>query len=559
MATVKFELEASEAKAVRAMLKVVDAQRKAEGGAKKINREGKAATTTFQRFGQSTVRELTGMMAGIASVTGAVMLIKKAWQLVTTEIEKSHAAQKKLGEASYTMDQAAKAVMNQLGGAATVATGRQRISEIMRSGRLADIQQATRIAIAGNVAWGGMGAGTERGLVKTASEFIGRKGLSAEAGGAFIEVLSKMGARTPQEVQRLSEQIFEGFARSQATDISGFIMGLKKAAPEMIAAGAGQETVIAALIRGRAVKASEEEAAQLNRQILMAMQKPKVQKELAKEFGIGREAWLGQDFKTRFMQFGQWVSKYGETPKGQMLLGDVLAGREMGRTRAFFTPEGMEQLRQTRQELQQITAEQYRQESQRYESMAIAGRERQRMNAELDRVRADQMIKKGVDLLLLRAGPMVDLIRAGTTDLPEEIDPGDVGWLRRSLIARDPKKSRQVMAKYLLSRRRWDILWQAEAAGMIDVQRREILAGQQGFGPRAVTGYEYAAVPLQEGAEGFQEMQREMRGLEPGRFTPGFGPAEAGKLIEVMERLEAMLRSQANRGMTPTTATNLPE
>lgn len=562
MAMVKFEMEAKYAPAMRAMMKMVDATDKVEKKAGGLNRTGKAATTTFQRFGQSSVQEMTRMVMGIASVTGAVLLIRKAWQLVTTEIERTFAAQKKLGEASYTMDQAAKAVMNQLGGAATIATAQGRMTEIMRAGRLADITQATGIAIAGNVAWGGLGEQRERGLVRTASEFIGRKGLSAEAGGAFIEVLGKMGVQTPQEVQRLSEQVFEGFARSQATSVSGYILGLQKAAPEMKAAGASNEMVIAALTRGRAVKASEEEAAQMNRQILMAMQRGNVQKALSKEFGMGREAWLGQDFETRFTQFGQWVSKYGATPRGQMLLGDVLPGRELGRTRAYFAPEGMTQLAQSRQQLQQITAERYQRESQRYAKMGIAGRENQRMLAEIDRVRADQMIKTGADLLL-RADPMVDLILAKTTDLPEEIAPGDVPWLRRSMIARDREKSRQVMAKYLLSRRRWDILGRAEAAGMIDVGEKPIYQtyGGAGFVPRRqmLRGYETTIEPLMPGGEGFQQMQEDMEGMQPGRFTPGFGAAEVGRLIQVLENLEAALRSRAGGSMTPTAPVNVHE
>ena len=118
------------------------------------------------------------------------------------------------------------------------------------------------------------------------------------------------------------------------------------------------------------------------------------------------------------------------------------------------------------------------------------------------------------------------------------------------------------MAKYLLGQRRWDVLGRAEAAGMVDVNYVDPYSyapdpSQPGI--RAQVPGRHKVTPLMEGAEGFGEMHRDVEGMQPGRFTPGFGAAEAGRLALAIENLNALLQNQKNRGMTPVAPVNMPD
>lgn len=86
MAKTKFILEADQAKAVSAFLKVVEAQDKTARGLKNINREGKKTKQTLDGFGK-VASDVGKMAAGFLSAQGAIAGVRKIMQLLIAEFE----------------------------------------------------------------------------------------------------------------------------------------------------------------------------------------------------------------------------------------------------------------------------------------------------------------------------------------------------------------------------------------------------------------------------------------------------------------------------------------
>lgn len=362
-----------------------------------MKKKGAAAKKTKDDFlglnniMKSSVMSIRNLITAFAGFEGVRRLVRGVLDEIRSIREETNA----MANRGATMDQAAKALMNQIGGSTTMAQAEGRLLEIMKAGRLTSLSQAQGIGIAGNVAWGMLGGKAERGLVRTASEFIGRKGLGEAEGGALVEILGTMGAKSEQDVLRLQEMIFRGFRGSKAVSFGNFVMGLKKSAPELMAAGATPEQVVADIVQARASRSTMDMAAELNRQIIMALEKEDVQKAIAKDIGLSREGFIGQSYGQRRTQFAQWVSKYGQTAKGQMLLGDVLSSREIGRTKAFFTPEGVANLGALESDFMGITSEFGRNEAEKYAKLRIAKDEAMRSAAARNMIRATGTLKTG--------------------------------------------------------------------------------------------------------------------------------------------------------------------
>lgn len=81
MGTVNFKLEADEAQAVQSFLKVVDAQRKIDAGAKKNTR-------STSRFGKSAKKELNTVVGQWTSIGAAIGLAKTGIGMLITEMER---------------------------------------------------------------------------------------------------------------------------------------------------------------------------------------------------------------------------------------------------------------------------------------------------------------------------------------------------------------------------------------------------------------------------------------------------------------------------------------
>ncbi len=152
---------------------------------------------------------LTSLAKGFIGAWVGVEGIKKAWAMVREELERLEEAQKKLGAGSMSMDQAAKGLAVQMGGVGKMREAEGRITETMKAGKLSSIGQAQEIAMAGNLAWGGLE--DERGMTKAAAQFVGRQGLGQKETADLFESIKKMGAKSPEDVKAYSQMIADSF------------------------------------------------------------------------------------------------------------------------------------------------------------------------------------------------------------------------------------------------------------------------------------------------------------------------------------------------------------
>lgn len=89
MGVVSFKLEADEAKAVQGFLKLVDAQKKVERGAKNVGRAANKSEKAFRSMGKSAGRDLKNMVVGLGSVASAIAVGRAVWGKFTKDIADS--------------------------------------------------------------------------------------------------------------------------------------------------------------------------------------------------------------------------------------------------------------------------------------------------------------------------------------------------------------------------------------------------------------------------------------------------------------------------------------
>lgn len=89
MGTVRFEMEANEAKAVRAWLKLTDAERKAEIQATKVSRATKRVGSDASKAGTDGARGFMSMAAGAVTMTAAMAAGAKALAALNAERKKA--------------------------------------------------------------------------------------------------------------------------------------------------------------------------------------------------------------------------------------------------------------------------------------------------------------------------------------------------------------------------------------------------------------------------------------------------------------------------------------
>lgn len=95
MGTVKFELSAGEARAVQAFMKVVDVQKRAEDGSRKMGKGVKDAGNDFSQFGQEAAQSIKSVALQFASVGAAIAAAQKAYRLYVDEMKATAADTKK--------------------------------------------------------------------------------------------------------------------------------------------------------------------------------------------------------------------------------------------------------------------------------------------------------------------------------------------------------------------------------------------------------------------------------------------------------------------------------
>lgn len=278
MAKTTFILEADEAKAVQAFLKLAEAQGKATDEVRKFNREG-------DNFGKGMVSGIGGIAAGFGIATGAVELTRKTIGLLVKELEDMR---RKESEAAKTTADYAKTFSETIGdwlGAEKIDKAHAALTRVVKE--IPELSYTTGEAMLGAYAKAKPKAGLERGIeaVKLAAPLAWGRVETAKLVGELEEIF-------PEKTMEDLFDIAVGLRKRAGKHKEEIEEGLK-AVHRMMAVGIPGEQAMGVLMAafeeeqaGRAVQAMTKLPLEFGKPVVRIPGRPlteeqKIQKETA--------------------------------------------------------------------------------------------------------------------------------------------------------------------------------------------------------------------------------------------------------------------------------------
>jgi len=290
MGQVKFAMEANEAKAVRAFMRVVDAQTKTEGAARRGVQANREHGRSFETMGGQAKSELAGMLESYAKIGVAIAAIKKGWELAMGASKSYMQAQMELGQKGYSFQTAALGVANQMGMGATdegQKTGARILGELMTAGRFGqEWGRGEAAAVGAHVAWGESGkvlSGEAMEMAKTVVGYAGWKKIGEEATAGLFKTLVQSGADTPEEVRQRIEQFDFAYTKALSTKPEDFVKGATGFVGETMAQEQSFERGMAEFIQAVRVTKSEQAGAEMSRKMMELVRKEGLMEAVAGE------------------------------------------------------------------------------------------------------------------------------------------------------------------------------------------------------------------------------------------------------------------------------------
>jgi len=540
------KVETSTERAARALKRQGEASDGASRSTRRHKEEARGLGREMGGLGGALDKAATSAKAMVAGYVGFVG-IQKVARVVRQEIELTHQAMDRLGQAGRTIDEAAKRLANQraqAGQRPDYAGAEKDIRSVMEAGRLSDVATAQNILLGANIPWGTPEGKLEVEQAKVIAEFGQRYALKADEVTALPEILNMMQVKTPAETKRTLEQIWAAQQASAESNFGQFVRGVAKMAPGFMAAGSSRETTLTTMVGARGVTPSTELAATLAEQTLRGMYRKDVQEAIAKEKGMGREAWMGQPFEARYSQVGQWIGTQGATPAGQMALGEALPAEQLVRLQAMYSGRSRAFMAEKGALIGGITPDVYEGLAGAYAQTTVAKREEQRSKTARGPVGKATGTRTGYELKT-RAYGIVEEIRQGIT--PEELTPEEAAELRRGFWMMGTNAEVSATAGKVLSKRLQPLAQQAEAAGDIRWQESSGvgLIGKAAR-PSGYVGTTDVGQQVVEALAALQQMQA------TGAFV-GHSAEQIGRLDTMIAELQGMrekLESIEERGST---------
>lgn len=442
MGNVKFILETEQARAVMGILKTMEAMNKADNAGKKMVQTGKNAREEFSKLGTRAQNDLIGMATGAVTISTAVMGLKKVWSSVVEEINKAYEAQKKQAEQSYVFQDSVKKVANQFGvlnKPGGMASSEAYLKDVMRGGGLRDSDAAANIIVSTNAVFGHLAEDVQKDFAKEFAAVSNEKMLDPESTGALVELASKSGAKTLDELKVVIEKMFLAQQKSPEGTFKDWVTGAQTAAAELMTKGSSLDAFYANYGMSRLGAGSAEEASQRQRQAARTVQDEKVRKVLAKRSGMSETEFMEKDFDFRLSQLGDWVVESSQTPAGIKAMEKAgLQGRELGYVQGMFGQENRARRDETLALLQTANVADYntRRKFSEEEGVIAIGREQAETN--IIESEATSQMRKG-ERALSRAAADLGQIRSGIQKEPRFdvmsriLHPSDEG--QKQLIA----------------------------------------------------------------------------------------------------------------------------
>lgn len=228
MANVKFNLEADEAKAVQAFLRVVDAQKKAEGQFRRTADEGKKQSLSFDK-GAMALAKYAG---GFFTLGTAIGVANKALQFHNAEIDKASSRTRNSEYGLAALSQLAGGDENEM---------RRMVDEAKKTVATAGIDRTAAAKLQFNLE--SFGIADQREMFAELIGTIADPSASAEAAVTLQQAFGK------EEAGSIRSIMNKGFAGSAVTktDVNALLSNAAQIAPGVAAVGGTDEEAISSL------------------------------------------------------------------------------------------------------------------------------------------------------------------------------------------------------------------------------------------------------------------------------------------------------------------------
>lgn len=264
MAKTTFVLEAQEAKAVDAYLKVIDKQDKATASLRRMNREaGKVRGEVGQvgKTADSTAGKIASWMAGFATI-GTVVAGLKA---VVNEMQNASALRKEMHKAALSTEQLATKLAHLRGdvGRGGLAAVQKDISSIASAARIPLDVAATTLFYTESTFGPGKAA---RSAAEVISAFAAPAGLTSEEVKMLPKLMSITGADTRQKQMQLVNMIYAA-TKGSIAETGEYLQPFVKTATSDIARGYTIEQSLARMTSAVEMTGTADVAAEMSSRI----------------------------------------------------------------------------------------------------------------------------------------------------------------------------------------------------------------------------------------------------------------------------------------------------
>jgi len=294
MGTVTFRLEGDDAGAVRAFLRLSDAERKAELQAKKLGASAKGARNELRQVRRTAsgveqgmkraANAAVGFLAGFAGVSKVVDLFGQWFGY----LEKIRLKMEQIGTESVGTQEKVLKLADQWGDTSEAGLRRATIAAgaVTSAGGLKDISEGAAIvqSVSSNIQ---ASRRTQMQIARSIAMVSGKAGVTAEEAGVMPEFMgAAQMAGTPEQAQQFLAEVDAALKASASLGFGAFSKAGIKGGTALLALGADRQEVLRRMVQSRATSGgSDELAAQQTKRITQAMARESIQGLLSEAAG----------------------------------------------------------------------------------------------------------------------------------------------------------------------------------------------------------------------------------------------------------------------------------
>ncbi|MBI9016897.1 MAG: hypothetical protein JEZ07_06505 [Phycisphaerae bacterium] len=324
MGQVKFTLDADEAKAVKGYLKLIDAQSRAERGARKVDKANKTAGDQIADSNKKSIEGFAKMALGLVTVGGAVAAVSIAWRAVQDDIANVIRLQKQYAQAIMTESQSVhsyaiqKGYDSQEGG---MDKAYAELNALRREGKYKNVQDAASAGIAGDIAFGYLGQKDQNEILKTVGVFSQQKQLDENAVSSVVGILGDAKVQNKDDALKILDKLVKAQLESKSKKPTNFLAEFGPLFSESSAMGQGLDSTLGQFTRSVNIfgDGKEARAAERARQARDYVSVDKVIKAVRNKNNLSEEDYYANSLEDRQQLTRQWFADASDSQRNNAL------------------------------------------------------------------------------------------------------------------------------------------------------------------------------------------------------------------------------------------------